>query len=323
MRLCAAPSISKISETARPPLAAAKEASGITWAGGDIYYAVDDAEGKLYEITLRTDPSTGALSMTNIVIGAGVTVADATDIEGCAFDRAAGTVWVSNEPGATIWEVDTKTGATLRTAQVPDVMKRHRYNLSLESLAISQDGLVMWTCNEGALDCDGPKATKKDGTVVRLTKFTRKSPGAEWAPAGQWAYKTGPVGSDPIIIKGWEISRSGVSDLAVLPDGTLLVLERSLRGSSALNMAFQTRIYSVDLSSKDGGPATDVSGIPALDGADFKPVKKTLLFKANTGWCNYEGMCLGPRLADGSTLLVLISDGTHGLQRRVMTLSVK
>ena len=28
--------------------------SGITWAGGDLYYAVDDNDGKLYPLTLTT-----------------------------------------------------------------------------------------------------------------------------------------------------------------------------------------------------------------------------------------------------------------------------
>ena len=46
-----------------------------------------------------------------------------------------------------------------------------------------------------------------------------------------------------------------------------------------------------------------------------RPLSKRLLCSWRTklnltarGWANYEGMCLGPRLADGSQVIILLSD---------------
>ncbi|MFM7528980.1 MAG: esterase-like activity of phytase family protein, partial [Nodosilinea sp.] len=61
------------------------------------------------------------------------------------------------------------------------------------------------------------------------------------------------------------------------------------------------------------GGATDISNLPSLvaPGQDLRPIAKQLVvdFK-DAPWPvdNLEGMALGPRLADGSQSLILISD---------------
>lgn len=312
-------SIETVSHATRPysSMYGAEQISGITYAGGDLYYAVDDNDNKLYPVTLMIDRDTGSLaSGTNgMAVAAGVVMCEASDVEGCAFDPASGKVWVSQETSALVREYDPLTGGLLRSAPVPVVQKQCVTNYSLEALTISGDGLTMWTCNEEALKVDGSLATNSVGSVVRLTRFTRGSVYGNWAPNGEWAYMTEPIGS----VKDSH-TRSGVSALCALPNGALLVLERRCYNPEGFFPDFQIRIYQVNFSG-----ATDVSSIFALKGATYTATAKTLLWEYHHGsnMPNYEGMCLGPRLNDGSCTIVLVSDGGSYAEEGVFTLKLK
>ena len=230
-------------------------------------------------------------------------------MEGCAFDPASGNVWISQEPNAYIREYNPVTGTLTRSAPVPSIMKQYDGNYSLEALTISGDGLTMWTANEEALKCDGAHSSTTAGTVVRLVKFSRESVRDNWTAIGQWAYEVTVHQST----QSGSYSRSGVSALVALPDGNLLVLERMLEGTST----FYNRIYLVNFAG-----ATEISGIASLKDTTYFPVGKAELFNENVGWVNYEGMCLGPRLDDGSATLVLISDGGSLANDRIMVLKL-
>ena len=296
----------------------ARETSGITWAGGDTYYAVDDRDNRLYKLAIELD-SAGSIVTSKVV--SSVIVFGAHDMEGCAFDPVSSNVWVSDEYNATIREIDPATGKALRSVSLPAVQKKFYYNYSLESLAISSDGLTMWTSNEESLPCDGTNSTKTAGSTVRLTRFTRRSGDDNWYPSGQWAYLTDPVGSNPFVWNGKTMTRSGVADVAVLPDGTLLVLERKLRHEGLLADDFYARIYAVDLAC-----ATDVSSLESLGGAQYTLAKKSLVY--STGrmtMVNYEGMCIGPSLGDSShkdVSLVVVSDAGASAMPKLMSLKL-
>lgn len=309
--------ITKVSEVTRPSSSTygAEQISGITWAGGNLFYTVDDNDKKLYPLTLAIGTD-GSLAASGVTIGTGVTMEGCSDMEGCAFDAASGNVWVSQETSALIREYDPATGVLIRSAPVPAIQKQYYGNYSLEALTISGDGLAMWTANEEALKCDGTNATQNAGSTVRLTRFTRASVRDNWTPAGEWAYLTQAVGSAPVIWNGDVKSRSGVAGLCALPDGTLLVLERNLHGTSVLSANFYTKIYQVDFTG-----ATDVSSMASLQGATYSRVGKTLLYNLDNVWVNYEGICLGPRLENGSCSLVLVADG-GSCTEKIMTLKL-
>lgn len=298
-----------VGECARPA-GCPEGLSGITWRGGDSYYAVDDHGGRLCPMTISVDRATGAI--TNLAVGAAGVLKGGGDLEGVAFDAARGTVWASDEADATIREFPAAGGAALRAVPVPAVQKACRFNYSLESLALRDGGREMWSCNEEALPADGDLASAATGSVVRLMKFVRSSPAADWALAGSWAYWTDPFGGAAYR----NYSRSGVSDLLCLPDGTLLVLERELSVKS-LFPTFRCRIYRVGF-----GGATEISGLKSLKGAAVTPVRKTLLFGQHTGFSMYEGLCLGPVLNDGSRSLIMISDGDDGAGKSVYALKL-
>lgn len=303
------------------------ELSGITWAGGNTYYAVNDtnASNRLYKITFSVN-SSGQISSYNCV--SSVKLASSSDLEGCAYDPASGNVWVSMEGNnSSIREYNPETGAWLRTAPLPEIFQNYmRGNFKLEALTISGDGLTMWTANEEALTCDGdisakPRAT--GGTTVRLQKFTRASVRDNWTAAAQYAYKTYGLN----YAYGYNnAQRSGVAGLCALPNGQLLVLEREFSGTDdnsnlssiwvGIDSSFTMAIVLADYSS-----ASDVSTLPSLSQSTYTPVVKTKLYEGDTGFANYEGICLGPRISNDTVSLLLISDGGGNsmVEKKVMS----
>lgn len=283
--------------------------SGLAWTGENRYYAVSDREGAVYPLTIDIDRKTGALR--DCAVGKPVRLAGAKDVEGCAWDPFSGTLWVSDEADSSVREFDVKTGRRLRRAPVPSVLKKPRWNLSLEALTLSGDGREMWTANEETLPCDGARASVTNAGLVRLTRFTRTAPSAAWRAAGQWVYATDRLSDRANPTK---MNRCGVPALCVLPGGRLLVLEREMSG-----FVFHCRIYAVDRAK-----ATDVSARASLTAGGFTPVAKTLLASGkerfsilapNDRLANYEGMCLGSKLADGRRVLLLIADSGDGFSR--------
>lgn len=159
----------------------------------------------------------------------------------------------------------------------------------------------MWTANEEALSIDGPVATQAAGTVVRLQRIDDGGTSTSLGPS--FAYQVKPIhaGSSP--------DRSGLSDMAMLPDDTLVTLERSYNpGGFPL---FRSSIYQVNFAG-----ATDIGGAAfnsGLVGKTYTPVGKTLLWSGAVGGIagsgnNIEGLALGPSLTNGKWLLVGVAD---------------
>ena len=292
----------------RPPLPASL--SGITWAGGTNYYAVsDDAftnEVGLYPMTL--DLASNGLSVVSCSIPSPtnrIQLAKAYDLEAVAFDAANGTVWAADETRHTVKEYRLSDGAALRALSLPDDLRHTRSNLGIESLTLSTDGKTLWTCTEEALPCDGARSSPTNGTTVRLLKYIRPTVRDDFTLAGSFPYTT-DAWCQPHDFRGK--GRRGVSGLCALPDGSLLVLERELSfgGNSALT-ALSTAslffaVYRVDPTS--GGTRSCASAIR----------KEKLASGGGNVFAfgNYEGICLGPRLPDGSWSILLVSDAGDG-----------
>jgi hypothetical protein len=282
--------------------------SGITYLGGNRFLAVSDHGRRLFPLEVRIDSRTGKISSVGIERGA--LLANTRDTEGIAFS-GRDTVFVCDEVGPALREHRIEDGAVVRALSVPTIFSRARRNMSLEGLTRGPDG-SLWIANEEALSVDGSKSTEKRGTWVRLQRLEERPQQTRqpnWEATGQWAYRTDPIPGHPI--GGWE--RSGVVDLAALPDGQLLVLERGL-GSRGL----RSRIYEVDL-----GSATDTGDISNLNDAPVAAVGKRLLWEAEALGDNFEGIALGPPLADGDRSLILISDDGSATLPRLYALRVR
>jgi hypothetical protein len=124
-------------------------------------------------------------------------------------------------------------------------------------------------------------------------------------PISQWGYTV----SGGIVPGTAGNTNGGVVDLVALPGGQLLVLERSAGLVSFPDIDLRNRIYLVDFLG-----ATDVTGLGALTVGTYTPVAKTLLWEGLFSDDNFEGIALGPLLANGDRSLLLVSDDGSGAQ---------
>jgi len=320
------------------PALAPEELSGIAWVDGDRYLAVGDAHAAVQALTIRIDPRTGEVR--SAVFAAPVALRDslggrlpepqlAEDREGIAWDPERREIWIANEqtgpdrsvPSIERFSMDGNRTGLLRVGSDPSLAPflRPRANRTFEALARAADGSSFWTANEDALIPDGPAASDTAGAVVRLLRV-----GPDLRPLAQFAYPLDAWSRrirNPSLVAGREIN--GVSAMAALPDGRLLVLERAFGGDIGGNASLRSRLYLVDVSG-----ATDVGGEDhrgGLAGARYRPARKALLWE--TGWgltnSNFEGMTLGPTLADGSRVVILIADNNGGSAQALFTLRLK
>ena len=274
--------------------------SAVSRSRGGHYYCVDDRGGMLHEAAIELAEG---LDDGTFTILRSVKLAGRVDLEGCAFDPLTGWVWVSDEHDTSIRAYDPNSGRMVAKAAVPEIIKKNvRRNRSIEGLAISPDGLKMYASNEDTLECDGEPSSRERGGIVRIQEFTRSDSADIWRPSRQLRYMTDAIeGSD---YKGNSVS--GVSALCVPEAGRLLVLEREMSVKKALMPTMRCRIYEVD---------------PAAPLKEDGTVAKRLVWGENTMFANYEGLCRGPDLPDGSCTLVLVSDAGGGADARVLFLS--
>lgn len=306
-----------VDEILRPDIPESDSLGGVAWVSNNVYWAVTDEKWHpvVWELEFPMDAITGKLNACHMKILC--RPQKANDIEGLALDPFDGSIWLVDEREGCIGQYDPKTGMRLEgVVELPAVMRGFQRDFGMESLTIGKDGLSMWTCSEESLRADGPRSTRKQGSDVRLTRLAREKEKktARWKATGQWVYRTDPIAGGPWYnADNEECSRSGVSELCLLEDGTLLVLEREF--SVVVVPRFRCRIYEVDLSK-----ATDVLNRSSVkDVQGLVRVEKRLVFET-TGFAMYEGMCTGPKLADGSRLLVLVADGDKRALRSVMAL---
>ena len=285
------------------PLSNIRELSGVTYigqqAGGlERFAAIQDENRRIviFEVSFAANGSiSSATAVSDRIITGG------SDFEGIAYTGPArNTVFVSEENTPTIREFSLSGGPQMQEIVLPDVFWNNRDNRGLESLTRSLDGSTMWTANEEALTVDGPASSQTAGTVVRLQQMTDDGGNVSFGP--QYAYLTDPIHAGP------SPNRNGVPDLVMLPDDTLLVMERSRNGGPQRHVI---KIYEANYSD-----ATDVSQPPLDDGLigrTYTTVDKRLLWTSQFGGgfdpeFNVEGIGLGPRLANGNWVLLGVAD---------------
>ena len=196
-------------------------------------------------------------------------------------------------------------------------------NYNFESLAFDPVHQYLWTISESTLRKDGQPATPQNGLANRLRlmrlnwgKMKEDSNKEEYSEQVSskkdsrymmtYAYQM----DQPSTHKKADIYVMGVSELCVLPDGQLLVLEREAFIPKIKIGAFcKCKLYLINpLNSEEFALKENFS-------SDTPFLKKRLLTEWKTGlslskrsFANYEGMCLGPMLEDGSQVVILLSD---------------
>jgi Esterase-like activity of phytase len=274
--------------------------SGLTWTGGDAFAAVSDKRAVVQQLTLKIDRATGRITSGALGPVAEMPV-EGGDFEGIAWVAREKAFYLSTEKGPSIirWMPGT---SEVRTLPVPGAFRSARLNLGIESITWDETVRQFWIANEEALATDGPVGSAATGSLVRLQKFD-----AAFRPLAQYAWRTEPAAFR------YGNAGSGVSDLCLLPSGQLLVLERGFAG-----LGLQLRLFLADTMR-----ATDVSKWPRLEGTSPVVVTKTLIHEEPTAFLNFEGLTLGPPLAQGWRSLILVADSNGAATHTFLALKIR
>lgn len=289
--------VTLLKQKAFPKTVSAGNYSGITWLGASRYAIANDKSptAGFYLMTIETDSITGELLIVreDTFLTSGL---PNRDEEGICYMPESQTVFVSGEADQEIIEYNLQGQLTGRKLNIPEVFKTSYKNGGFEALTYQPKTHRFWTTSEFTLKADGEKPTieRKIKNRLRLQSF-----GDDLQPKEQYWYE-----SDSTIIKKHK-GRSivGVSGLAALDDGRIVVLEREMYFPKKQIGSFaHVKLYVVN---------------PTL----HKPgeiLSKTLLTEFRTkvnltrrSFANYEGICVGPKLADGRQLLILVCDSQN------------
>jgi hypothetical protein len=299
--------------------------------GGTINY-----DTRAQRFSLDINQTTGAISnfriqetvlfnrngaaLNGIAPSPGNVLGNAFDPEGLVVNPRTGNLMVSDEYGPSLYEINRSTGAVMRTFTTPEnLMPRNaagvpnfasdagntlgkRTNRGFESLAISPDGKFTFALLQSAnLDEGGG-----NGVFSRLVKFDNDTGQA----VAQYAYRMDTAAQG-----------RGTSALVAINNNEFYVLERNNRGIGvgAVLAGADKVVYRLNLNG-----ATDVTNINlAASGASFTAISKsspvldldanTLAALGNRSPEKWEGLAIGPRLANGDYLLLAGTDNDYSV----------
>ena len=301
LALCSLPAVAQQSvlnkQQAFPATVPAGNYSGLAWLGGDRYAVVNDksAQAGFHLMSIRIDSISGQLL--EVRADSFVTSGQPNrDEEGVCYVPQWNTVWISGEADGQIIEYQMDGQLTGRRLNIPDEFRTAYPNAGFEALTYQQATHRFWTTSEQTLACDGEQPTiiNKVANRLRLQSFDD-----QLQPAEQYWYE-----SDATVVEQTEgTSVLGVSGLAALDDGRVVVLEREVyRKPKNIGSFVHVKLYVVRPSMQQPG---DV-------------LRKELLVEFRTkinitarSFANYEGVCVGPRLADGRQVLILVADSQN------------
>ncbi len=172
-----------------------------------------------------------------------------------------------------------------------------RENLGFESLARSPDGRFLFGATESALAQDGPEADFGVAASARLLRWNLTAPEA---PPEEFVLAVEPIRGTPPGEGAFRVN--GLVDLLALSPSRLLALERQY----VEGVGVEARLFLVDLAG--AAPVADFDRLP--EPPPRAAGKLLLLDFAGLGLRldNLEGIAFGPRLPDGRSSLVVVSD---------------
>lgn len=217
------------------------------------------------------------------------------DCEGVAFCKSTNTIFVSGEEDQRIVEYTLDGMPTGRELAIPQSLSRSniRPNLGFEALAYNDVTKCFWTTTESTIPADGECSSLTSTDMHNRLRFIRF--GLSLQPEGEAIYMM----DKPTVKHNKGTYAHGVPSLIAMDDGTLLVMEREAY-----------------VAPKKVGSFCRIKIFRAV--AENGEMRKTLLTEFVTrmrigklNFSNYEGMCIGPQLADGRQTLILIADSQN------------
>ena len=270
--------------------------SGISFVGGNQFVVVDDKVngGGIHSYVAQLD-SLGNVEMALVSsLPANKGGEKGLDNEDIAYVKERNSLFVSSEATQSIREYSLNGKPTGASLAVPEAFGAGKTlpNRGFESLAYNAATGLFWTTTEMPLPAD---------TLHRVLSFSAKT-----LEAGEeFLYRAEKPLIEPDLAASARAYVFGIPAMVALDDGRLIVMEREVyvpQGGlgTLLTDSFGTAsLYEVDpLRCKQ----------PVLE--------KKLLLSFTTyalNLANYEGMCLGPVLPDGTQTLLLLPDSQGGM----------
>lgn len=264
--------------------------SGVAWLGNDKYAVVSDKseEDGFFVFEISTDSTTGEiLSARNL--GFMSSGQPNRDDEGIAYNPNSNTIFISGEADNVIKEYDMGGKLTGRVISPTPLYSTLPGNLGLEALSYNASTHTLWTCNES-------------GEVIV------QSYNDELKPKAAFKYDM----DKPVADKAKaEFYTHGIGTLCALDNGGILLLERELyvpkkKIGSFVNCKLYYCLPTPQQAINSDDPLNE-AGKLILD-KKLLTSWRTSLSVFGRGFANYEGMCLGPNLRDGSRVILLVAD---------------
>lgn len=189
-----------------------------------------------------------------------------------------------------------------------------RNNKLFEALTVTPNGTI-YTANEDALVQDGPLTSVSNGSVVRLTALDPVS----GAAGAQYAYELPPIPVDAVPGAPFGPD-NGLPELLAISDTQFIAIERAF----AFGVGNTIRLTLAEITAD----TTDVSSFASLTGADYTPMRRTLLLEMPITYegitlDNIEGVSWGKTLANGNRTLVLVADNNFSATQSTQFIAIE
>lgn len=191
-----------------------------------------------------------------------------------------------------------------------------RDNLGLESMTASKDGKSVWVGTEEALYQDDRTSGPRYASTLRLVQYQ------DLKPIKEVAYRLEKVPS--ISIAGLTVGETGLVGLRAIDESTFYAVERSYM---PLVRRSVIRIFKFKITDK----TTDISKLDSIKGKNITTVEKELIANLEDYTTsmsdkfqtidNIEGICFGPKLANGHDTLIMVSDNNFKKKQRTQFLA--
>lgn len=258
--------------------------SGITHIGQGRFAVVSDTDsaGAFHLWQLTADPK---VTVTRIPTTLHTTLTHFTDQEDIAYDERDHTLWIVSEAAQRIAEVDTLGRATGRELIIPPTYgpRAIRPNRGFEALAYDASHHALWTTTESPLRTDTTQS-------VDLLCFSLATLSLQGQPLRYTL-------DAPRATKPGRAHYHGVSAITVLPDATLLVMEREVYiAQHYLGSRSWVNLYRYS---------------PTLPRKELLHAWTTSFSLRDLSFANYEGLCAVPSPEEPGYTLYLVSDSQH------------
>lgn len=189
-----------------------------------------------------------------------------------------------------------------------------RNNKLFEALTVTPNGTI-YTANEDALVQDGPLTSISNGSVVRLTALDPVS----GAAGAQYAYELPPIPVDAVPGAPFGPD-NGLPELLAISDTQFIAIERAF----AFGVGNTIRLTLAEITAD----TTDVSSFASLTGADYTPMRRTLLLEMPITFDgitldNIEAISWGKTLANGNRTLVLAADNNFSATQSTQFIAIE